>query len=106
LKNRYKTIAFSGNVKARIEYLNKKYNFRKVFDKEVYSFDHHINKPAKKFVEIMVRESGVKPEEIVYIDDDEYHSKEAHRFGIKVLIYKRGEIQKLKKQLRKMGITF
>jgi putative hydrolase of the HAD superfamily len=106
LKKNYKIIAFSGNIKGRIQYLDKKYDFRRYFDLEIYSYDHHVCKPDKEFIEVLLRESKLKPEEIVYIDDSEYWSKEAPKFGIRVIIYKTGQIEALKKSLKKLGISF
>ena len=104
LKGRYKLIAFSGNVKSRVEYLDRKYDYRKYFDVEVYSYDYHTCKPDLEFVEIMIDKSGVKPEEIAYIDDSEEFSAEAGPLGVNVIIYSRGAIEDLRKELRNLGV--
>lgn len=104
LKGRYKIMAFSGNIKSRIDFLEKKYQFRNLFDVEVYSFIHGLSKEDKKFAETMIRESGVKPGEILYVDDNEKHAMHAKKLGVKVLIYTRGEIQKLQNQLESSGV--
>ncbi len=105
LKEKYKLIAFSGNVKSRVTFLDKKYNFRKYFDVEVYSFDHQTSKPEKKFFEILLKKSKCKPSEIIYIDDSEFYSLPAKKLGANVLIYSRGNIAKLKSDLKKFGIS-
>ncbi len=104
LKSRYKLLAFSGNIKSRIDFLEEKYPFRNLFDVEVYSFMHGLSKKDKGFAEVMIRASGVKPEEILYVDDNETHAKHAKELGVKVLIYARGEIEKLHKQLEASGV--
>jgi putative hydrolase of the HAD superfamily len=105
LRRKYQIVAFSGNIKSRIDFLEERYKFRHLFDKEVYSFDHHVTKPEKEFVEVMVREVKCKPEEIVYIDDNEQYTKPARDMGLRVLIYSRGEVEKLKTDLTKLGIV-
>jgi len=104
LKANYKIIAFSGNIKERIEYLDKKYGFRKYFDLEIYSYDHHVCKPQEEFTKILLQESKLYGDEIVYIDDSAYWSKGAAAFGIKILIYKSGQIESLKGKFKILGI--
>ncbi len=104
LKQRYKIIAFSGNIKSRITYLDRKYGFRKLFDEEIYSFKYHLEKrDGDKLAKIMIEAAGVMPEEIVYIDDREEDTASARKLGVNVLIYSAG-IDHLKKQLRKLGV--
>jgi putative hydrolase of the HAD superfamily len=104
LRGRYKIIAFSGNIKSRVEYLEDKYHFRRLFDLEIYSFDYHVTKPDKRFVEIMLEKSGCPPQEVVYLDDNEGYAQPARELGIQVVIYKRGESAKLKAELKQLGI--
>jgi HAD superfamily hydrolase (TIGR01509 family) len=104
LKGQFEIIAFSGNIKTRIDFLEKKYRFRHLFDKEIYSFDYQLTKPEKKFVEVLVREAKCKPGEIVYIDDNDQYTKPARDMGLKVLIYSRGEVERLKRELADLGV--
>jgi len=104
LRSKYKLMIFSGNVKSRVEYLDIKYNFRKMFDSEVYSYDYGFCKPEKEFVEAMIKVSEVLPQEILYIDDQEKDANVATEFGVNVLIYKRGMIKELLRQLEKNGV--
>lgn len=103
LRKNYKIIAFSGNIKSRVSYLEHKYRFRKLFHKEVYSFDYGTSKPEKKFVKVLIKKAGVRPSEIIYIDDKKTDSEVAKSFGINVLIYG-GDITRLKEGLKKHGI--
>ena len=104
LKGKYKLIAFSGNVQSRVQFLEKKYGFRHLFDVEIYSFDYHCTKPDKQFVEIMIEKAGCKPEEILYIEDNEGYAKPARELGAQVLIYTRGEAATLRSNLREQGV--
>jgi HAD superfamily hydrolase (TIGR01509 family) len=93
---------FSGNVKTRIKALDKKYNFRKYFYKEVYSFNYKTNKPKKRFVRIMIKESGVSPKEILYIEDNPAYAEPAIKLGVNVIIFKNSE--QLKRELKKYDL--
>lgn len=104
LKRQYRMIAFSGNVKSRVEFLDRKYEFRRLFDVEVYSFHYHLVKPDKKFVKVMIKESGCRPEEIVYIDDNEEYLAAAKILGVGIILYKKGRIKELEEQLRRVGV--
>jgi FMN phosphatase YigB (HAD superfamily) len=104
LHGRYTLIAFSGNIKSRVEYLDKKYNYRRLFDWEVYSYDHRANKGEKEFVEVLIKESGLHPREMVYIDDSLESVNRAQEFGITSLVYEAGNMQKLEHDLKNLGI--
>ena len=105
-KGKYKLVAFSGNIKSRVEFLDEKYDFRIYFDIEIYSFDYHLNKPDKRFIEVMVKKTNLKPEEIVYIDDSEEYVLLAKKMGLNALIYSQGRIKRLKKELKELGVKF
>jgi len=104
LKGCYKIVAFSGNIRSRVEFLEERYRFRRLLDVEVYSFDYHLTKPDKKFVEIMIEKAGCRPEEIVYIEDNDRYAEPARELGVKVVLYARGESVKLQAELKKMGV--
>jgi FMN phosphatase YigB (HAD superfamily) len=55
LRKNYRVIAFSGNVRSRVEFLDKRYGFRKLFDAEVWSYDSHYNKPSVEFLKARAR---------------------------------------------------
>jgi HAD superfamily hydrolase (TIGR01509 family) len=104
LKGKYRLIAFSGNIRSRLQYLEDKYHFRKLFDVEIYSFDYHLTKPDKQFVEIMIDKAGCRAEEIVYIDDNDRYAQPARELGVNVVLYARGECEKLRVDLKKLAV--
>jgi FMN phosphatase YigB (HAD superfamily) len=106
LKGKYPLIAFSGNIKSRVQYLDEKYGFRKLFDVEIYSFDHHLTKPEKEFVEVMLRKVGCEADAIVYIDDNEIYARPARDLGVQVIIYSTGQGDKLRMELQRLGVVF
>jgi FMN phosphatase YigB (HAD superfamily) len=105
LRKKYSIIAFSGNIKSRVDYLEEKYRFRHLFDSEIYSFDVHLTKPEREFVEVMIEKSEVRPEEILYIDDNDSYAEPARELGVNVIIYRRGEAVQLREQLKRYGLA-
>jgi HAD superfamily hydrolase (TIGR01509 family) len=106
LKGKYRLVAFSGNIRSRVQYLDQKYRFRKTFDLEIYSFDYHLTKPEGEFVEVMLRSVGCEPHEIVYVDDNQDYARPAADRGVNVVIYSTGEIDKLRIELRRLGVVW
>lgn len=106
LRKQYSIIAFSGNIKSRVDYLENKYHFRHLFDIEIYSFDFQLTKPEREFVEVMIEKSEVRPEEIVYIDDNESYAKPARELKVNVIIHHHGETDRLRQALQGYGLVF
>lgn len=106
LRKKYSIIAFSGNIKSRVAFLEDKYHFRHLFDIEVYSFDFHMTKPDCEFVETMIEKSGVRPEEILYIDDNDFYAQPARELGVNVVIHRQGDTHGLRRELRQLGLVF
>jgi HAD superfamily hydrolase (TIGR01509 family) len=104
LRKKFTIIAFSGNIRSRVLYLERKYHFRHIFHKEVYSFDHGVSKPKKAFIRALIKEAGVHPSEILYVDDRKREIIHAKVLGINVLLYQSGKIGDLKKRFGKLGI--
>eukprot|EP01132_Coremiostelium_polycephalum_P008625 gene8625-10615_t len=116
----YKLVAFSGNIPSRIEYLDKKYQFRRLFNLEVYSFDCGATKPDPYFIEVLIKKSfssdieiqhEKRPtgeqmerlkqlgEQILYLDDNPHDAAPAAQYNINTFIYERGHIDKFLNQL-------
>ncbi|GAM19121.1 hypothetical protein SAMD00019534_022960, partial [Acytostelium subglobosum LB1] len=110
----YIIVAFSGNIPSRIDYLEQKYNFRRYFDIEVYSFDFGYTKPDIKFIEALIK--AVYPDvtddtyaqfgrRIAYIDDNVKDAEPSKQYNIPTFIYRRGEIDALKNSMSEAGIV-
>jgi putative hydrolase of the HAD superfamily len=106
LRKKYSIIAFSGNIKSRVDFLEEKYHFRHLFDIEIYSFDWHLTKPERGFVEVMIEKSEAQPAEIVYIDDNDSYVQPARELGVNVIIHQRGETERLHQELKRYGLVF
>ena len=104
LKDRYRLVVFSENTSDRVAYLDEKYRFRELFDLEVYSFDHHLGKRDRQFLEILLATLGDRPEEILYIDNSAQVLEWSERCGVNTVLYTTGQIARIEAALQRLGI--
>lgn len=102
LKKKYEMIVFSGNIRDRVNYLDRKYKFKKIFDKFIFSFDIGFNKDQPESYGYLLRKVGCKPNEFVYIDDKPEFLKMARSVGINGILF--SDARTLKKNLRDFGV--
>ena len=103
LRERYKVVVVSGNLKERIEFLNMKYNLDTKFDRYFYSFDYSTNKPSEDLCKYALKKLRAKPEECVMIDDNLIFLKNVKKLGINIIHF-RNPFQ-LKEDLINLGIV-
>ena len=98
LKN-YKLIIFSGNIKERIEFLNKRYDFLKYFNTYLFSYDYQKNKNDIAFYEELLNHLNCEPSEAIMIDDENKNIKMAKSLGLNAILYYYTEqlVEELKK---------
>lgn len=102
LRENYRVIAFSGNIKERVEYLNEKYGLHNDFDDFLLSFDVGFNKWEREFYEILLEKIKCKPEECILVDDWQEFLDIAKSFGVQTILFKNPK--QLKSDLRKLGV--
>lgn len=104
LKQNYKLGIISGNIKERVEFLDQKYDFRRHFDFEVYSFDVGANKPNPILYEKALDKANMDASNCLYIDNCPEHLEPAKRLGMQIILFK--NTRQLLKELRRKGIRF
>lgn len=85
--NGYKTLICSNNFPARIEGLDKRFGFLSDFDGKALSYEVGFAKPDQKIFEELINVSGVKPEEIVFSDDNIENLDGAKSLGIQTFLF-------------------
>lgn len=83
----YKTAILSINGREWIEYCEKKFDFHKLFDVYSYSFEDKVLKPNPLAFQKVLHKLNAKPEECVFIDDQEKNIKAAQALGIKSVLF-------------------
>lgn len=86
-----KTALCSNNFPERVKGLNKRFDFLKEFDVMVLSYEIGALKPEKKIYKELIRQSGVKPEEILYSDDRQDVIEAAKSLGVNAFFYEKFE---------------
>ena len=104
LKDRYRLVVFSENTSDRVAYLDEKYRFRELFDLEVYSFDHHVGKRDRQFLDVLLTTLSDRPEEILYIDNSAEVLEWSERRGVNTVPYTTGQIARIEAALQRLGI--
>jgi len=104
LKKRYKIFALTNQSREVFGFLREKYGLDKIFEDIFASYNVKFAKPDPRFFEHMLKETGIKPEECVFIDDREENVKVAKKLGMKAIVFKNPE--DTEKQLQKLGAIF
>lgn len=99
----YRTVICSNNFPARINGLQQKFGFLNDFDVVVLSYEVGIDKPNKEIFQSLVEKTGVKPDEIVYSDDDDSKMLGASELGIQTFLYT--DFEAFIQRLKNLGIS-
>jgi len=87
LSKKYRLIAFTGNIRERVEYLEERYNFLKYFDETLFSYDYQMNKGQIEFYEEMIKHLDCEPNEALMIDDEPKNNERAESLGLNTITY-------------------
>jgi len=101
-KNRLKIVLCTNNEKHRVSYLEKKFDFKSMFD-FVLRADHvGAQKPERRVYERLLKEIALPAGEIAFFDDSKDHVKAAKEVGMKAFLFK--DKAQLVAELRSLGI--
>lgn len=98
----YKLGLLSIHAKEWVEYMDKIYDYHKLFDAISYSCTDNISKPDRKAYEGLLIKLKAKPSESLFIDDNPNFVKAAENVGIKGIVFKNP--QQLRNALIKLNI--
>lgn len=87
----FKIGLLSVHAKEWIEFCEQKYNYYKLFDEIVYSFEIGELKPAREPFEMILKKLGANPQECIFIDDSQRNLSTADSIGIKTIQFKNSE---------------
>jgi epoxide hydrolase-like predicted phosphatase len=85
-----------------VKHCEDKFDYHKLFDSVVYSFEIEVCKPDKKSYQHIIEKLKVKPEECLFIDDSKRNIDSAREMGIRVIHFKNSD--QLKEALEVLGI--
>ena len=101
-KSGYRMILLSNVNEDHFDYIKARYEFPKIFDELVLSYQVGACKPDEKIYQQAVSVAKCAADECVFIDDVQENIDAAHRHGIRGITYKTTE--ELIKALSSMGV--
>jgi HAD superfamily hydrolase (TIGR01549 family) len=78
----------SNNCREWIEYWEQKYSLSKTFNPIICSYDVGYRKPQRKMYEAAIKILGVRPERILFFDDQEINVEAATRSHMQAVLFK------------------
>jgi len=87
LKDKYDLYYLSDNVKERVEALDNKFAFIKLFKGGIFSHEVGVRKPNPRIYEYALEKASSKPEETIFIDDKEKMLLPAQQMGLKTILF-------------------
>lgn len=100
-KQGYKILILSKNTPPQFKAALKKMHTRRYFKNIVNTYDLKLPKASKKTMLWVFKKFKVKPEEVIYADDQDFNLPEAKKLGVKTIYYRnfKGFKKKLLKYL-------
>ncbi|MDD5071888.1 MAG: HAD-IA family hydrolase [Patescibacteria group bacterium] len=98
-KKGYTTLLLSKNTRSQMADVSKKFGLKKVFKNIINTWELNLPKASEETLSLVLRRFKVKPEEVVYIDDQENNLADARKMGIKTILIK--NFKNMKKELEK-----
>ena len=92
----YTLALLSVHTKEWVDYCEEKFDFHKLFDVRVYSYDIKASKPDPKSFLCTLEKLSAKPEECLFIDDSNTNVKAAEALGIKSVLFTTAEDLEIK----------
>ncbi|MBI4049534.1 MAG: HAD-IA family hydrolase [Candidatus Doudnabacteria bacterium] len=86
-KEGYKILILSKNTPPQFKAALKKLGTRKYFRNIINTFDLRLAKGSKKTMQFVLRKFKVKPQQAVFIDDQDFNLIEAKKMGVKTIHY-------------------
>lgn len=101
-KNGYKLGLLSVHAEEWVKHCEKKFDYHKLFDSYMYSFEVEVCKPERKAFELILKKLHVKPNNCLFIDDWSINTSAAKKLGIKTITFK--SPMQLLRDLKKLNI--
>ena len=91
LSQDYDLYYLSDNVAERVEAIERRYHFLRLFKGGVFSHEVGVRKPHPRIYEILLKRIGVEPQKILFVDDKEWALAPAERIGMKTVLFRDSE---------------
>ena len=88
LRPRYQTAILTNSFAGARDKEQERYNFAEICDLLIYSHEEGIAKPERGIFELTCERLGVRPAEIVFLDNVEANVSAAREFGIHAILFR------------------
>lgn len=93
-------ILLTKNTREQYTDVNNVLHFTKYFDEVINTWELNLPKAGKKTIQYVLKKFNVKPEETIYIDDQENNLEEAKKLDVHTILYK--NFEQFKKEFDKV----
>ncbi len=100
LKAKYKIVILSNDAKDWMDAKIRRFGLDKIFETIYSSADLHMAKPDKEIFDYVLSDLGVKPSELIFIDNQLNNYMASNAVGINTILFT--DIEKLKSDLKKI----
>lgn len=88
LRKNYQVIILTKNISGQLDYIVKQTKIDKYFDEIINTQELNLPKASHRTMLYITNKFRVKPQEIIYIDDQDDNLIESKKIGIKTILYK------------------
>lgn len=99
----YTTLLLSKNTRSQLADVSKKFGLKEIFKNIINTWELGLPKASQKTLNLILKKFKVKPEEVIYIDDQAVNLKDARAMGIKTILVK--NFKDMKKELKNRSLT-
>jgi len=87
-KKDFRCILLSNQEKYRADFIKNKMIPKDLFKKMYFSCDYQLDKQSPEFLQIILKENSLKPEEVIHIDDGEEFLKVSKDLGFETFLFR------------------
>ena len=92
----------SDNVAERIEAVERRYDFLRLFRGGVFSHEVGVRKPNRGIYELLVERTRVEARQILFVDDKDWALVPAAQLGMTTVLFRDSE--QVRHELRRLGV--
>jgi HAD superfamily hydrolase (TIGR01509 family) len=103
VSQRYDVYYLSDNVAERVEAVERRYRFLRLFKGGVFSHDVGVRKPNRRIYELLLERMQVEARQVLFVDDKDWALVPAVHLGMKTVLFRDSE--QVRHELRRLGIV-
>jgi HAD superfamily hydrolase (TIGR01509 family) len=102
LSQRYDAYYLSDNVAERVEAVERRYRFLRLFKGGVFSHEVGVRKPDQRIYQLLLDKAQVDAGQVIFVDDKDWALVPAGQLGMKTVLFRNSE--QVRRELRRFGV--